>query len=166
MDTRALRRVCRLNIGSTPLNSCLVHHGLYRIYSYTYCIQSWLQSLQSSSNMAETVPPLPVFYAKTLGSLLLIFDDTLSLSDPSARAILSTAFDQLYLTSRIITSLGVFSENESVEELGENELVFMTVGWVIAEVEGRGGLGGSQARKQALERSDVRSSSPSAMEGS
>ena len=99
--------------------------------------------------------PLPQFYARTLHSLLPVFDDTLSLSDPTAQSTLTTALDSLHLIARMITSLGVFSTNESVDELGDGELVFMTLGWVIAECESKGGLGGTGDRIDALKRSEV-----------
>ncbi|ORX34353.1 TAP42-like protein [Kockovaella imperatae] len=104
--------------------------------------------------MSQTDLPLPVFYSKTLSSLLPIFDDSLSLSDPNAVAILSKALEDLHLIARMITSLGVFSDNESVEELGNGELVFMSLGWVIGEAESKGGLGGIQDRLAALKRAD------------
>lgn len=56
---------------------------------------------------------------------------------------------------RMITSLGVFSENEDVEELGNGEIGFMAVGWVVGEVEGKMGLGGRDDRMACLRRSDV-----------
>lgn len=55
----------------------------------------------------------------------------------------------------MITSLGVFSENESVDELGDGELRFMSLGWVVGEAEGKGGLGGRDDRIGALKRSEV-----------
>ena len=99
--------------------------------------------------------PLPQFYAQTLASLVPVFDDTLSLSDPSAQSTLATALDNLYLISRMLTSLGVFSDNESLEEVGDGELVFMTVPWVLGECESKVGLGGRDDRITALKRSEV-----------
>lgn len=105
--------------------------------------------------MSKTNLPLPVFYAQTLQSLLPIFDDTLSLSDASTQSTLSEGLDNLHLISRMISSLAVFSDNERLEELGDGELVFMTLGWVIGEAESKGGLGGVEDRKLTLERSEV-----------
>jgi immunoglobulin-binding protein 1 len=99
--------------------------------------------------------PLPQFYARTLTSLVPLFDDVLSPSSPGAQDLLRTALDELYLIARMIVSLGVFSENESAEELGDGELVFMTLGWVIGEAEAKAGLGGMEDRKGALQRSEV-----------
>jgi immunoglobulin-binding protein 1 len=99
--------------------------------------------------------PLPQFYAQILQSLVPVFNDTLLQSDPAAQDLVSTGLDDLYLISRMVTSLGIFSDNEEAEELGDGELVFMTLPWVIAECESRGGLGGIDKRKQALERSEV-----------
>lgn len=39
-----------------------------------------------------------------------------------------------------MSSLGLYSENEDADELGERELVFMSVAWVLGEVEGRRGI--------------------------
>ena len=105
--------------------------------------------------MPQTDLPLPVYYAQTLRSLLSIFDDSVSSSDPSAQTTLSSALDDLHLISRMVTSLGVFSNNETVEELGDGELVFMSLGWVIGEAESKGGLGGKQDRLGSLKRSEV-----------
>ena len=105
--------------------------------------------------MASMELPLPQFFAQTLRTLLPIFDDAISLSDPSAQSTLAVALDNLHLISRMLTSLGVFSANESVDELGDGEMVFMTLGWVIAECEGKGGLGGTADRIGALQRSEV-----------
>lgn len=109
----------------------------------------------SMSSEPPTNLPLPQFYARTLTSLLPLFDDVLSPSSPGAQDLLRTALDELYLIARMIVSLGVFSENESAEELGDGELVFMTLGWVIGEAEAKAGLGGMEDRKGALQRSDV-----------
>ena len=106
--------------------------------------------------MPETNLPLPVYYAQTLQSLLPIFDDSLSLSDASTQATLSQALDNLHLISRMISSLAVFSDNERIEELGDGEIIFMTLGWVIGEAEAKGGLGGVDDRKATLQRSEVR----------
>ncbi|ORY26902.1 TAP42-like protein [Naematelia encephala] len=103
--------------------------------------------------MSSTDLPIPQFYAQTLQSLVPIFDDTLSTSDSSAQTLLASALDNLHLIARMLTSLGVFSDNETADELGDKELVFMSLGWVIAECESRGGLGGPERRKAALERS-------------
>lgn len=105
--------------------------------------------------MSGTNLPLPQFYAQTLRALEPILDDTLPLSSPETQDLLSTSLDQLHLTARMINALGLFSENETADELGDGELVFMTVQWVIGECEGKGGLGGMAARKAAVERSEV-----------
>jgi immunoglobulin-binding protein 1 len=99
--------------------------------------------------------PLPQYYAQTLDHLLPIFEDAIPLSSPDAQMLLTTSLDNLYLISRMITTLGVFSSNEAVEELGDGELGFVTLGWVLGEAESKGGLGGHGERIQALKRSEV-----------
>ncbi|KAK8846728.1 hypothetical protein IAR55_005815 [Kwoniella newhampshirensis] len=99
--------------------------------------------------------PLPLFYAQTLRSLLPISDDTLSLSSAEAQSTLSSALDNLYLIQRILTSLGVFSENETAEEVGDGELVFMSAGWVLGGCEEKSGLGGREDRMGALKRAET-----------
>lgn len=99
--------------------------------------------------------PLPQYYAQTLNSLLPILDDTLPATEESTQTQLSKAIDDLYLISRMLTSLGVFSDNEEVDELGDRELVFMTTPFVLGEAETRGGLGGYKQRMGALKRSET-----------
>lgn len=103
--------------------------------------------------------PLPQFYGESLAPLLPILDDSLSTTDLAVQATLSTGLDNLHLIGRMITSLGVFSENESADELGDGELRFMSLGWVIGECEGKQGLGGRDDRMNALKRSEVRPTS-------
>jgi hypothetical protein len=99
--------------------------------------------------------PLPLFLSQTLHTLLPILNDEQPLSSPASQAILAKGLDDLYLVARMITSLGVFSENEGVEELGDGELVFMATGWILGEVEAKTGLGGWDERMACLRRSDV-----------
>jgi hypothetical protein len=99
--------------------------------------------------------PLPQFYAQTLGQVAPILDDTLSITDRSVQNTLSSALNDLHLIGRMITSLGVFSENEELEEIGDGELRFMSLGWVVGECEGKLGLGGRDDRIRALKRSEV-----------
>lgn len=99
--------------------------------------------------------PLPQFYAQTLSQVAPVLDDTLSITDPSVQRTLSSALNDLHLIGRMITSLGVFSENEEVEEIGDGELRFMSLGWVVGECEGKLGLGGRDDRIRALKRSEV-----------
>lgn len=115
--------------------------------------------------MAQTNLPLPVFYAQTLRNLLPIFDDSLSLSDPSAQTTLTKGLDDLHLISRMISSLAIFSDNETIDELGDGEMVFMTLGWVVGEAEAKGGLGGMEDRKHALQRSEVSHPGPRGCRG-
>ena len=105
--------------------------------------------------MSQTNLPLPVFYAQTLQDLSPIFNDEVSTSDPSAQSTLLTALDNLHLISRMLSSLAVFSDNETIEELGDGEMVFITLGWVVGEAEAKAGLGGIEERKAALQRSEV-----------
>ena len=106
--------------------------------------------------MPPTDLPLPVFYASTLKSLLPVFDDTLSLSDPAAGSTLTAGLNDLHLIGRMLNSLGIFSDNETIDELGDGEMVFMTLGWVVGEAESRNGNGGMAERQAALQRSEVR----------
>lgn len=106
--------------------------------------------------MSQTNLPLPVFYAQTLRSLLPVFDDSLSLSDPAAQYILSTGLNDLHLIGRMLSSLGIFSDNETVDELGDGEMAFMTLGWAVGEGESKDGSGSMAERKAALQRSEVR----------
>jgi hypothetical protein len=99
--------------------------------------------------------PLPQFYGETLARISPILDDTLSSTDSAVQATLSKALDELHLIGRMITSLGVFSENESADELGDGELRFMSLGWVIGECESKLGLKGRDDRVSALKRSEV-----------
>lgn len=99
--------------------------------------------------------PLPQFYGQTISPLLPILDDSVSTTAPAVQSTLSKSLDDLHLIARMITSLGVFSENESAEELGDGELRFMSIGWVIGECEGKLGLGGRDARVSALRRSEA-----------
>lgn len=96
--------------------------------------------------------PLPQFYARTLTTLLPILDGSTPFHE--ATAALQGAINDLYLMGRMLSSLGVFSDNEKEDELGDRELVFMTVGWVLGEAEARTG-GSASERKGALERSDT-----------
>lgn len=84
--------------------------------------------------------PLPQYLSHTLSPLLPIFTDSLPSSTRSAQRTLSTAADELYLVGRMMSSLGLYSENEDADELGERELLFMAVPWVLGEVEGRRGV--------------------------
>ncbi|GMK59813.1 hypothetical protein CspeluHIS016_0900300 [Cutaneotrichosporon spelunceum] len=105
--------------------------------------------------MSETNLPLPQFYARALRTLLPVVDGTLPPLEDSTHAQLQRAIDDLYLVGRMLSSLGVFSDNEGIDEVGEKELVFMTVGWTLGEAEARLSIGGPEARKAALERSDT-----------
>lgn len=111
--------------------------------------------LETMSNL-----PLPQFYGETLASLLPILDDSLSSTDSAVQTTLNKALDNLHLIGRMITSLGVFSENETSDELGDGELRFMSLGWVIGECEGKLGLGGRDDRVGALKRSEVSPGGP------
>lgn len=98
--------------------------------------------IQPTHNMSSPNPnlPLPQFLSSTLQPLLPIFNDSIPSSTTSAQSTLSTAADNLYLIGRMMSSLGLYSENEDVDELGERELVFMAAAWVLGEVEGRRGV--------------------------
>lgn len=109
----------------------------------------------SESTSTNTNVPLPQFYASVLRSLQPIFDGDVSLGDESVQAQLAKATDELYLVSRMVQSLGVFSPNESAEELSDRDLLFMTVPWVLGEAEQRGGIGGPAQRTEALKRSET-----------
>ena len=105
-----------------------------------------------SSNNSLTLPAL---LSRTLASLLPIFDDTLSTSLPQAQALLRAALADLALARRMIDALGVFSDNESMEDVSDGEMVYMCVDWVVGEVQGRVNGDGLKERIQILERSQV-----------
>ena len=42
-----------------------------------------------------------------------------------------------------------------MDELGDGELIFMSLGWVIGEAESKGGLRGNADRIAALKRAEV-----------
>ncbi|KAL7424351.1 Type 2A phosphatase-associated protein 42 [Cryptotrichosporon argae] len=95
--------------------------------------------------------PLPQFYSQTLQRLHPLLSDTLSASDPAAASLLSDALPNLYLIGRMLRSLGVFSDNEGVDEVADGELGFMALGWVLGEAESRGGNDGVAERKAAVQ---------------
>lgn len=99
--------------------------------------------------------PLPQFYAHSLIPLIPIFDDSLSLSSPEAQSTLAIALDNLYLIQRMLTSLGVFSENESVSEASNGQLLFMSIGWAIGTCEEKRNPGGMLERREALLKAEV-----------
>lgn len=99
---------------------------------------------------------LPALLLRTLTSLLPIFDDTLSTSTPEAQQLLQQALADLSLARRMIDALGIFSENEQMEDVGDGEMVYMCVDWVVGEVQGRVNGDGLKGRIQVLERSQVR----------
>lgn len=101
---------------------------------------------------------LPTLYADTLSNLVPVFDDTLSLSSNQAQEILQDAHEKLNVIAKMLTSLGVFSTNEEMDELGDGEMVFATLDWVRAEVEGRLRTEGIRARAARLQESQVRPS--------
>jgi immunoglobulin-binding protein 1 len=98
---------------------------------------------------------LPQLLAHTLTTLLPIFTDTLSSSSPTAQSLLVTARTDLDLIERILSSLGVFSQNETLEDVADGEMVFMVEQWVRGEVEGRVATNGIQQRLKVLERAKV-----------
>lgn len=98
---------------------------------------------------------LPQLLAHTLTTLLPIFTDTLSSSSPTAQSLLATARTDLDLIERILSSLGVFSQNETLEDVADGEMVFMVEQWVRGEVEGRVATNGIQQRLKVLERAKV-----------
>lgn len=106
--------------------------------------------------MSETTHlPLPAFLAQTLESLLPVLSDEQPLSSSVSQTILAKGLDDLYLVARMITTLGVFSENENIEELGDGALIFMATGWILGDIESRTGLSGYDDRVACLRRSDV-----------
>ena len=133
------------DISDLPLASFLLVH-----YPSTLEYSGQFGSVAIMSNL-----PLPQFYAQTLTRIAPIIDDTLSTSDPSVQSTLSSALNDLHLIGRMITSLGVFSENEGADEIGDGELRFMSLGWVVGECEGKLGLQGRDDRMKALKKSEV-----------
>lgn len=109
------------------------------------------------ASSSQTSATLPTLYANTLTDLAPVFDDTLSLSSEQAQSILKDAHEKLNLIAKMLTSLGVFSTNEELEELGDGEMVFASLDWVRAEVEGRLRTEGIRARAARLQESQVSS---------
>ncbi|KAI5451919.1 Type 2A phosphatase-associated protein 42 [Naganishia albida] len=96
---------------------------------------------------------LPALLTRTLQSLLPIFTDQISTSLPSAQQTLHAALADLALARRMIDTLGIFSTNESMEDVADGEMVYMAVDWVVAEVQGRANGDGLRGRIAVLERS-------------
>lgn len=55
----------------------------------------------------------------------------------------------------MLTSLGVFSENESVSETSNGQLLFMSIGWAIGSCEEKRNPGSMSERKEALLKAEV-----------
>lgn len=110
--------------------------------------------LPKHNNMSSSLP-IPLLYAQTLRNLLPLLDDTTPSSSSSYQPTLQKCLDDLHLISRMITSLGIFSDNESLSELSDGAMVFMTISWVVGETESRGGVGGVKDRKEAIGRGEV-----------
>jgi hypothetical protein len=146
-ETKYTQLPCQVDISDLPLASLSHLHS-----SLDYTGQFGQAVIMSNL-------PLPLFYAQTLTRIAPIIDDTLSSSDPSVQSTLSSALNDLHLIGRMITSLGVFSENEGVDEIGDGELRFMSLGWVVGECEGKLGLQGRDDRMKALKKSEVSLSS-------
>ncbi len=111
--------------------------------------------------MSSTEPPsrtltLPQLLSHTLSSLLPIFTDALSTSTPTAQSLLAASIRDLDLIERMLSSLGVFSANEGLEDVADGEMVFMAEQWVRGEVEGRVATKGIQDRLKVLQRSKVK----------
>jgi hypothetical protein len=98
---------------------------------------------------------LPALLTRTLTSLLPIFTDQISTSLPAAQQTLPAALADLALARRMIDTLGIFSTNESMEDVADGEMVFMAVDWVVGEVQGRVNGDGLRGRIEVLERSQV-----------
>ncbi|KAJ9107828.1 hypothetical protein QFC19_002734 [Naganishia cerealis] len=96
---------------------------------------------------------LPALLSRTLNALLPVFNDELSTSLPQVQQLLQNSLTDLILARRMIDTLGIFSENESLEDIGDNEMVYMAVDWVFAEVQSRVNGDGLQGRIHVLERS-------------
>ncbi|KAJ9128362.1 hypothetical protein QFC24_000655 [Naganishia onofrii] len=96
---------------------------------------------------------LPALLSRTLTSLLPVFNDEVSTSQPEVQQLLQDSLADLILARRMIDTLGVFSENESMEDIGDNEMVYLAVDWLFAEVQSRVNGDGLQGRIHVLERS-------------
>jgi immunoglobulin-binding protein 1 len=103
---------------------------------------------------------LPALFSRTLKSLIPIFTDELSTSLPTVQDTLHNAITDLDLAIRMMATLGVFSDNEEMEDVGDSELVYMTVEWIKAEVQGRINGDGIKGRLATLESSKVSNLSP------
>jgi hypothetical protein len=111
--------------------------------------------MSSSSTSTLTLPQL---YARALTNLVPIFNDDVSTSSSTSQQILREAAIDLDLVIRMTSTLGVFSANESMSDVADGELVYMTVEWVKAEVQGKMGDGsreGIDSRLKTLRSSKV-----------
>lgn len=98
---------------------------------------------------------LPALYTRALRSLLPIFNDDISTSLPSTQQTLQDALTDLDLVIRMSSTLGVFSDNESMDDVGDAELPLMAVEWIKGEVLGRVNGDGIKERLKMLKSSQV-----------
>ncbi|KAG7528141.1 hypothetical protein FFLO_06380 [Filobasidium floriforme] len=96
---------------------------------------------------------LPALYVRALRSLLPIFNDDISTSLPSTQQTLQDALTDLDLVIRMSSTLGVFSDNESMDDVGDAELPLMAVEWIKGEVLGRVNGDGIKERLKMLKSS-------------
>ena len=98
---------------------------------------------------------LPALYGRALRSLLPIFNDEVSTSLASTQQTLQDSLTDLDLVIRMSSTLGVFSDNESMDDVGDGELPLMAVEWIKAEVLGRVNGDGIKDRLKTLNSSRV-----------
>lgn len=111
--------------------------------------------MSSTSNLT-----LPALYRRTLHSLLPIFNDDISSSLPSTQQTLQDSLTDLDLVIRMSSTLGIFSDNEQVDDVGDGELPLMAVEWIKGEVLGRVNGDGIKERLKVLKSSQVSVDSP------
>lgn len=138
----------------------LIHHRYHGLHRLGQKVESStrVSAIQRSSyhrcspsnghliDMDSETPSLtlPQLYARALGSSLS--------SDPK---VLEEATTDLDLVVRMLSQLDVFSENESIQEVGDAQLAYMAVEWVKGEVQGKVNGDGIAGRMKTLKASKV-----------
>lgn len=123
--------------------------------------QAKLYDSESTTTMSSTSNlTLPALYRRTLHSLLPIFNDDISSSLPSTQQTLQDSLTDLDLVIRMSSTLGIFSDNEQVDDVGDGELPLMAVEWIKGEVLGRVNGDGIKERLKVLKSSQVSVDSP------
>ncbi|KAI6045563.1 TAP42-like protein [Pisolithus marmoratus] len=84
--------------------------------------------------MAST-QPLPVLYARALSTASRA--DNLPTADDETQELLRSTLSDLKQVNSRVTALALFSANDTLEDISTRDLVYLTVPFVLAEVENR-----------------------------